>query len=58
VDRQAYVNGVTLNFSRPSKPTDKALVKAFNGRLRDECPNANWFLSLADAKSKIETWRR
>ncbi len=26
--------------------------------LRDECLNANWFLSLADAKSKIETWRR
>lgn len=49
------MNGVTLNFSRPSKPTDKALVKAFNGRLRDERPNANWFLSLADAKSKIET---
>lgn len=57
VDRRAYVNGVTLNFSRPSKPTDNALVKAFNGRLRDECPNANWFLSLVDAKSKIETWR-
>ncbi|MCJ2081734.1 integrase core domain-containing protein, partial [Methylobacterium sp. J-090] len=25
---------------------------------RDECLNANWFLSLADARSKIETWRR
>lgn len=37
---------------------DKALVESFNGRLRDECLNANWFLSLADAKSKIKTWRR
>jgi putative transposase len=34
------------------------LVESFNGRLRDECLNANWFLSLADARSKIEAWRR
>ncbi|UMY20194.1 IS3 family transposase [Methylobacterium organophilum] len=58
LDRWAYENGVTLDFSRPGKPTDNALVESFNGRLRDECLNANWFLSLADAKSKIETWRR
>ena len=58
LDRWAYENGVTLDFSRPGKPTDNALVESFNGRLRDECLNANWFLSLADAKSKIEAWRR
>ena len=58
LDRGAYENGVTLDFSRPGKPTDNALVESFNGRLRDECLNANWFLSLADARSKIETWRR
>ena len=51
-------HGVTLDFSRPVKPTDNALVESFNGRLRDECLNANWFLSLVDARSKIETWRR
>jgi putative transposase len=58
LDRWAYGNGVTLDFSRPGKPTDNAVVESFNGRLRDECLNANWFLSLADARSKIETWRR
>ncbi len=58
LDRWAYENGITLDFSRPGKRTDNALVEAFNGRLRDECLNAYWFLSLADAKSKIETWRR
>lgn len=58
LDRRAYENGVTLDFARPGKPTDNALVESFNGQLRDECLNANWFLSLADAKSKIETWRR
>jgi putative transposase len=40
------------------KPTDNVLVESFNGRLRDACLNANWFLSLADARSKIEMWRR
>lgn len=54
----AYENGVTLDFSRPGKPTDNAFVESFNGRLRDECLNAHWFLSLADAKAKIEAWRR
>ncbi len=58
LDRWAYENGVTLNFSRPGKPTDNALVESFNGRLRDEGLNANWFLALADARGKIETWRR
>ncbi|WP_425519683.1 integrase core domain-containing protein, partial [Xanthomonas euvesicatoria] len=39
-------------------PTDNAMVESFNGRLRQECLNAHWFLSLADARSKIEAWRR
>jgi putative transposase len=35
-----------------------AYVESFNGRLRDECLNANWFTSLNDAKRKIEEWRQ
>ena len=31
---------------------------AFNARLRAECLNENWLLSLADAREKIEAWRR
>jgi len=58
LDRWAYANSVTLDFSRPGKPTDNAFVESFNGRLRDECLNAHRFLSLADAKAKIEAWRR
>jgi len=57
LDRWAYENGVTLDFSRPGKPTGNAFVESFNGRLRDECLNAHWFLSLADARAKIEAWR-
>ena len=56
LDRWAYENAVVLNFSRPGKPTDSAFVESFNGRLRDECLNTHWFLSLADAGAKIETW--
>jgi len=58
LDRWAYENGVTLDFSRPGKPTDNAFVESFNGRFRDECLNTHWFLSLADARSRIDTWRR
>lgn len=47
-----------LDFSRPGKPTDNAAVKSFNGRLRQECLNAHWFLSLAEAQAKIEAWRQ
>ena len=58
MDQWAYWNGVELNFSRPGKPTDNALIESFNGRLRAECLNQNWYLSLKDAREKIETWRQ
>ena len=58
LDQWAYRNGVKLDFSRPGKPTDNAYVESFNGSLRDECLNVNWFLSLEDARGKIEAWRR
>ena len=58
LDQWAYLNGVELDFSRPGKPTDNAMIEAFNARLRAECLNENWFLSLADASEKIEAWRR
>jgi len=57
VDRWAYENKVTLDYSRPGKPTDNPFVESFNGSFRDECLNAHWFLSLEDAKEKIEAWR-
>lgn len=57
MDKWAYERGVELDFSRPGKPTDNANVESFNGRLRQECLNATWFMSLSDAKGKIEAWR-
>lgn len=58
LDLWAYAHGVTLDFSRPGKPTDNAFIEAFNGRFRAECLNAHWFLTLADAQEKLETWRK
>jgi putative transposase len=49
--------GVRLEFIQPGKPTQNAYIESFNGRLRDECLNANWFTSLSDARRKVETWR-
>jgi putative transposase len=58
LDQWAFLNGVELDFSRPGKPTDNAVIEAFNGRLREECLNENWFLSLEDAREKVEAWRQ
>ncbi len=58
LDKWAYENKVTLDFSRPGKPTDNAFIESFNGSFRDECLNVNWFLSMEDAQDKIERWRK
>lgn len=58
LDLWAYAHNVVLDFSRPGKPTDNAFIEAFNGRLRAECLNAHWFMTLADAREKLEYWRR
>ena len=58
LDKWAYENNVTLDFSRPGKPTDNPFIESFNGSFRDECLNTNWFLSLEDAREKIESWRQ
>ncbi len=53
LDLWTYRHGVTLDFSRPGKPTDNAFIGAFNGRYRAECLNTHWFLTLADAQEKL-----
>jgi len=57
LDAWAYHNEVKLDFSRPGKPTDNAFIESFNGSLRDECLNINWFLSIEDARDKLSTWQ-
>src|SRR6266540_3134784 len=57
LDSWAHYRGVKLDFIRPGKPVENAYIESFNGRLRDECLNQNWFLSLNDARRTIENWR-
>ena len=57
LDLWASFNGVKLDFSRPGKPTDNPVIESFNGRLRDECLNQHWFLSLDEARAVTEAWR-
>ena len=58
LDEWAYRKGVKLSFIRPGKPIENAFAESFNGRLRDECLNTNWFLSIKHAQEIIERWRK
>lgn len=57
LDQWTYLNKIELDFSRPGKPSDNAYIEAFNSRLRQECLNASWVLSMGDARARIEEWR-
>ena len=49
LDAWAHEHGVRLDFIRPWKPVENAVIESFNGRFRDECLNTNVFVSLHDA---------
>ena len=49
--------GVALRFIQPGKPVQNAVVESFNGKFRDTCLNAQWFVDLADARRSIAAWR-
>lgn len=57
MDQWAHEKQIRLDFIRPGKPIQNAFIESFNGKLRDECLNENWFLSLEDARRTIEEWR-
>lgn len=48
---------IQLIHIQPGRPMQNGRVESFNGRLRDECLNANWFRTLMEAQEKIERWR-
>lgn len=58
LDAWAYGHGVRLRFIEPGRPQQNGYIESFNGRLRDECLNQHWFLSLADARQTVEAWRQ
>jgi putative transposase len=48
---------ISLAHIQPGKPVQNAFIESFNGRLRDECLNTNWFRNLWEARQKITAWR-
>lgn len=57
MDTWAFEKGIKLDFIRPGKPNENAFIESFNGKLRDECLNENWFVSLEEVRKTIEEWR-
>ena len=58
LDAWAYQRGVRLHFIEPGKPVQNALIESFNGKMRDECLNEHWFMSLSQARETMEAWRK
>lgn len=58
LDQWAFYNEVELDFSRPATPTDNAFIESFNASVRKELLNASWFASLADARLRMDAWRK
>jgi putative transposase len=54
LDQWAGDNKVRLQFIEPGKPFQNAFIESFNSRLREERLNQHVFLSLDDARQKIE----
>ena len=50
-------NDVQLCFIRPGRPVENGFIESFNGRLRDEFLNVEWFASLDDARKKLAKFR-
>ena len=46
------------HYIAPGKPQQNGFSESFNGKLRDELLNETLFSSLADARAKLEAWRR
>ena len=57
LDAWAHGNGVVIDFIQPGRTVENGAIESFNGKLRNECLNANWFQGLDEARWIIEEWR-
>lgn len=55
--RWARRHRITLIYNRPGKPQDNPYGESFNGRVRDEFLNVNWFASVPEAQTLGNLWR-
>jgi len=52
-----HEKGVRWDYIQPGKPYQNGYIESFNGKLRDECLNENWFTDLKEAKRIVEEWK-
>jgi putative transposase len=57
MEARAMHVGVQLCFIRPGRPVENGFIESFNGRLRDECLNVEWFPTLGQAQQGLPMWR-
>ncbi len=50
--------GITIDFSRPIKPTHNPLIEPLDGKFRAGWFDHPWFMSLDDARQQCEPSRR
>lgn len=60
VDRWAYESEVTLDFSRPGKPTDNPYVESFNGKFREAQSRSHklWPTGVSFIKLSLSTYKK
>lgn len=58
VQRWVHAQHVQTVYSDPGSPWQNAYAESFNGRLRDECLNMEWFRNVHEARVVIGAWRR
>nr|WP_269744767.1 transposase [Leptospira kirschneri] len=46
-----------MHFTTPGKPTENAFIESFNGKMRNECLNENWFKNIEETRCLVEVWR-
>jgi putative transposase len=51
-------SAIGWHYIDPGKPIQNGAVESFNGKVRDEFLNQNWFMSLKEAKELAESWRQ
>ena len=49
--------GIETALIDPGKPWQNGTTESFNGKLRDECLNMEWFRNRTEARLVIEDWR-
>jgi putative transposase len=58
LDQLAVTRGLPQVLRTDDGLDAERLYRIVQRRLHDECPNEDWFTSLAHARVVIETWRR